>query len=46
MAYFSGPIDDILKEKGFTLEKLLDEDEIVVEAKKGREDLLNLYVVH
>lgn len=44
MAFFAGPIDTILKEKDFTLEKLLDEDELVVEAKKGREDLLQLYV--
>lgn len=43
MAYLTGPIDSILNEKGFTLEMLLDEDEIVVETKKGREDLIQLY---
>lgn len=35
----------MLKEKGCTIEMLLDEDEIVVEAKKGRDDLLQLYVL-
>lgn len=44
MAY-EGPIDTILKEKDFTLEMLLDEDELMVEAKKGREDLLQLSVL-
>eukprot|EP01126_Amoeba_proteus_P044341 TRINITY_DN4923_c0_g1_i6.p1 TRINITY_DN4923_c0_g1~~TRINITY_DN4923_c0_g1_i6.p1 ORF type:complete len:574 (+),score=137.63 TRINITY_DN4923_c0_g1_i6:15-1736(+) len=40
MSFFVGPVDVILSQKSFTLEALLDEDDIVVETKKARMDLL------
>ncbi len=44
MAYLGSPVDMIMEEEGFTLEMLLDEDEIVTEAKRSKDELLCLYV--
>uniref|UniRef100_A0A6B2L125 Serine/threonine-protein phosphatase 4 regulatory subunit 3-like central domain-containing protein n=1 Tax=Arcella intermedia TaxID=1963864 RepID=A0A6B2L125_9EUKA len=37
---FPSPVDDILKRPGFTLQDLLDEDEVVVETRNQKQDLL------
>jgi len=39
-AGFTGPVDIILKKDSFTLQDLLDEDEILVEVKKQKPELL------
>jgi hypothetical protein len=41
-AGFTGPVDIILKKDSFTLQDLLDEDEILVEVKKQKPELLAL----
>lgn len=38
---FPSAIDDILKKSEFTLQDLLDEDEVVVEARNQKQELLN-----
>jgi len=36
---FPSPVDDILKKPGFTLEELLDEDDVVVDTRSQKEEL-------
>eukprot|EP01127_Copromyxa_protea_P003369 TRINITY_DN13190_c0_g1_i1.p1 TRINITY_DN13190_c0_g1~~TRINITY_DN13190_c0_g1_i1.p1 ORF type:complete len:542 (-),score=122.83 TRINITY_DN13190_c0_g1_i1:81-1706(-) len=40
MALVGKPVGSILSQKGFTLEMLLDEDDIVVEAKRGVDEVI------
>jgi hypothetical protein len=44
MAYLGSPVDLIMQGEEFTLEMLLDEDEIVTEAKRSKDELLALCV--
>lgn len=36
---FPSPVDDILKKPNFTLEELLDEDDVVVDIRSQKEEL-------
>lgn len=41
---FPSAIDDILQKETYTLEDLLDEDEVVTEARSHKDALIDLYV--